>query len=207
MAAEQGHTDAQYNFILLRLLSGIKGSKQAQKDYANAWRWLYKAADKGDAVAQRNLGCLYFMGIGISKDYAEAKRLFTLAAEQGDHPANFNLLYSDINVEAEGQLRNAADKGDPGAQFTLGLMYAKGVHPVYQDYGKAIGWLTKAAIQGHENAQIELGALYTEPLGVPKEASGARIKQWCNGMSQEEKEGVSMRMDKNIVERMTEATL
>lgn len=44
-----------------------------------------KAAEQGDAVAQRKLGYRYGNGIGVKQDHAEAFKWYRKAAEQGDN--------------------------------------------------------------------------------------------------------------------------
>jgi len=86
------------------------------QDYREARRWYRKAAEQGDASAQRGLGKLYYKGLGIPQDYKAAVRWYRLAAEQGD-------------VEA---------------QRNLALMYAEG-QGVSQDYVRAHMWYNLAA--------------------------------------------------------------
>ncbi|MDA8015046.1 MAG: sel1 repeat family protein [Gammaproteobacteria bacterium] len=57
---------------------GVATNKQ------EAVRWWLKAAEQGDAVAQRQLGASYQHGVGVAKDPREAVRWFRKAAEQGD---------------------------------------------------------------------------------------------------------------------------
>ena len=45
--------------------------------------WLEKAADKGHAEAQMQLGYLYARGESVSQDYAEAYKWIELAATAG----------------------------------------------------------------------------------------------------------------------------
>ena len=52
---------------------------------------LIKAAEQGDAVAQFNLGVMYYGGEGVPQDYEEALRWYKLAAEQGYAVAQGNL--------------------------------------------------------------------------------------------------------------------
>ena len=52
-----------------------------------------------------------------------------------------------------------ANQGGADAQFTLGLLYKRGVGTI-QDTKQAVYWYTKAAEQGHINAQYKLGSLY-----------------------------------------------
>ena len=62
------------------------------------------AAEQGSAVAQHNIGYLYFSGEGLDQDYAEAFYWFKLAAEQGYPPAAGNLgqmYYDGLGVEVD----------------------------------------------------------------------------------------------------------
>ena len=43
------------------------------QDYAKAFEWYVKAADKGDASAMSNLGLFYANGQGVAQDYAKAR--------------------------------------------------------------------------------------------------------------------------------------
>jgi TPR repeat protein len=51
------------------------------------WRPL---AEQGDAVAQNNLGIMYFNGEGVPQDYILAHMWLNLAAAQGDEMARQN---------------------------------------------------------------------------------------------------------------------
>jgi TPR repeat protein len=72
-----------------------------RRDYAEAVAWYRKAADKGLATAQYNLGVAYANGDGVLQDDAEAARWYRLAADQG-YPAaqlNLGLAYANITVQ------------------------------------------------------------------------------------------------------------
>jgi len=56
------------------------------------------------------------------------------------------------HAEAARWYRKAAEQGDAGAQYNLGVMYKNG-QGVKQDHAEAVRWLRKAAEQGHANAQ------------------------------------------------------
>lgn len=92
-------------------------------DHETAYARFRRAAEQGDARAQRSLASMYFNGLGIEKNSKQAFYWYTKAAKQGD--AN--------------------------AQYTLGLMYAEGIG-VAKDDKKALFWYTKAAQQGHLEA-------------------------------------------------------
>jgi uncharacterized protein len=42
------------------------------RDYAQAFVWLQKAAEGGDASAMGEVGVLYETGLGVAQDYAKA---------------------------------------------------------------------------------------------------------------------------------------
>ena len=85
-------------------------------DYATALRLWRPRAAQGVALAQNNLGLMYYNGQGLSQDYHEAAKWYRLAAEQG----------------------NAT------AQSNLGSMYYSG-EGVPQDYVQAYIWVSLAA--------------------------------------------------------------
>jgi TPR repeat protein len=82
-----------------------------------------RKADKGDPIAQFQLGTMYADGVGTPKDDAKAVIWFQRAAEQGN-----------------------AD-----AQYTLGLRYDNG-QGVEKDGSQAVDWYKKAAAQGNQDA-------------------------------------------------------
>lgn len=61
--------------------------------------------------------------------------------------------------------RQAANRGNPGAMFDLGLVYFSGVG-VRQDKATALRWFTRAADLGIAQAQDMLGYMYEEGDGV-----------------------------------------
>ncbi len=61
-----------------------------------------------------------------------------------------------------------AKKGEPLAQFNLGLMYYKG-RVAAQDYTKAVHWWRRAAEQGFAEALNNLGMAYGNGDGVEQD--------------------------------------
>jgi TPR repeat protein len=81
--------------------------------------------------------------------------------------------------------RKAAEAGDAGAQFELGLIYDDG-QDVAQDYKQAMAWYEKAATQGNAPAQYNLGLLYNQGHGVaqdPKQAASWFEKAAAQGLA------------------------
>lgn len=70
----------------------------------------------------------------------------------------------------------AADVGDPGGQFKLGLLHAQG-RGVPRDMATAIQWFEKSAKQGFGAAQYNLGVCWEKGLGTPK-ADYAEALKW-----------------------------
>jgi len=73
------------------------------------------------------------------------------------------------------QLRHFADKGEPAAEYALGMRYASG-EGVKQDEKEAASWFLKAAENGNVKAQATLGTRYWGGRGVP--ASLAQAYFW-----------------------------
>lgn len=99
-------------------------------DFPGAVREWQAAAAKGDADALYNLGEAYRVGKGVPRDLAKAEEYFGRAAAQG------HLLASDtygvlLFQRGERQralpfIRAAADRGDPRAQYLLGIAHFNG---------------------------------------------------------------------------------
>jgi hypothetical protein len=58
-----------------------RGEGVAQ-DVSEAARWYEKAAERGHARAQYNLGCMFCDGNGVSQDYVQAHKWLSLAASR-----------------------------------------------------------------------------------------------------------------------------
>ena len=82
---------------------------------------------------------------------------------------------ADVLPESIGStaLRAAANKGDPGAAFEIGIRYAEG-RGVAQDYTTAAKWYERAAQGGIVPATFRLGTLYEKGLGLKKDIDTAR---------------------------------
>lgn len=132
-------------------------------------------AEHGDAVAQLNIGRIYYNGWGgIPKDYTKAFMWYMKAAEQGIARAQSYVAYmyeeglgvSPDYKEAIKWYSKAAENEFPPAQFDLGLMYFNGLGYTKDD-SKALYWFKKAAHNGHIIAMNTVGYLYEEGKGVP----------------------------------------
>ncbi len=122
---------------------------------------LRKAAERGDANAQCNLGIAYYVGAGsVAKDTNEAVKWFRKAAEQVHTEAQFNLGIAywsgegvrKDQVEAVNWYRKAAEQGLAKAQYNLGIAYWLGAG-VQKDLVEALAWLNLASASGCEPAR------------------------------------------------------
>ena len=126
-------------------------SISAQQDSVDSVR---VQAERGDAIAQYNLGVMYAEGRGVPMDDTEAVRWYRLAAEQGDivAQANLGLMYTEgrgapmDDAEAVRWYRLAAEQGDVVAQVNLAVMYVDG-RGVSPDSVLAHMWLDLAMSQ------------------------------------------------------------
>jgi TPR repeat protein len=71
--------------------------------------------------------------------------------------------------------RLAAERGDPDAQFSLGVMLEQGIGLNQPDHAQAAGWYRRLAqAHAHAGAAHNLGVLYVQGLGVPKSGVAAQ---------------------------------
>jgi TPR repeat protein len=147
---------------------------------ANDIERLTENAQNGDAIAQMNVGNIYYKGQGVPQNYANAAKWYIQAAEQGIAEAQCMLgfMYDkgygvpQNYAEALKWSRKAADQGFATAQLILASMYDNG-HGVPQDYAEAMKWYRKAADQGEAVSQDNLGAMYERGHGVARDYSEA----------------------------------
>ena len=161
--ANRGHAFAQY----VLGMSCYNGRDGCVVDYAEAVKWLRRAAEQGNARAQCYLGMCYDLGRGVEGNKAAAAEWYRRAAEKGYAEAQFSLgcCYADgcgverRKGEAVKWWRKAADDGHAKAQFRLGESYATGKGVGQKDVNEAAKWYRKAAEQGHEEAAKALRSL------------------------------------------------
>jgi len=76
------------------------------QDYSRAAQWVQKAAEKGYARAQLDLGYLYEQGNGVPLDYIRAYMWYKVAASGGEERA-FGRLKSLSAVMTKAQINQA----------------------------------------------------------------------------------------------------
>ncbi len=156
--------------------------KGVEKSYKEALKWFRSAAQKGHAVAQRDLGTIYRRGLGVKKNQEEAVKWFRLSANQGYAKAQRDLGIAHQfgrgapkdAIEAVRWYRKAAEQGEKKAQTNLAFMYKTG-NGTAKNPEEAVKWYLKAAEQGSSTAQKNLGVLYQFGKGVEKNEAEAVI--------------------------------
>ncbi len=128
-------------------------------DYATAVREWSGPAQAGDADAQFNLGQAYRLGRGVEADKEQAEALYAAAAAQGHVQASDNyglLLFEDGRREAAmPYITAAAGRGDPRAQYLLGVAHFNG-DLAEKDWPRAYALLTLANNSGLPQARAAM---------------------------------------------------
>jgi anti-anti-sigma factor len=107
-------------------------------------------------------------------------RLDTLATVVADEEEAFAAFAGERAARAEAlgevvtpadqwdRCREAAQHGDPAAQYHLGTCFENGTG-VGQDFSEALAWYRRAAEQGHAQAQHALATAYAFGMHVPQD--------------------------------------
>lgn len=121
-----------------------------------------------DDKIQYRVGMMYRDGLGTRKDLKRAEEYFQKAVIQKNLSAVYALgmLYlgsgeNEKIVKAVSLLKNAADKGNGMAQYTLGKLYLQG-KGTEQNTAKASKYFLLSAEQGNGYAAYQLGRLLIE---------------------------------------------
>lgn len=123
--------------------------------------WLGPAA-KGDADAQFNMGQAYKLGKGVPQDMKRAEAWFRKAAGQGHVKAadtlGLLLFQEGRKTDALPFLQAAAERGEPRAQYILGIAHFNG-DLVGKDWVRAYALMSRASAAGLEQATRSLATM------------------------------------------------
>jgi hypothetical protein len=131
-------------------------------DYARAITEWKAPAERGDADAQFNLAQAYKLGRGVPRDLVKAEELFGKAAAQGHLQAsdNYGLLLFQRGEHARAMpyIKAGADRGDPRAQYLLGIAHFNGDN-VQKDWVRAYALVSLAQAAGLPQAAPALAQM------------------------------------------------
>ncbi len=132
-------------------------------------------AEKGEVLAQVQLGLLYANGEQVEQSFGEAKGWWEKAAEQGAADAQFYLgkIYASgagvdkDQLEAKRWWELSAAQDNVPSLFNLAMLYING-EAVTGSYVEAGQYFEKAARLGNVQSQFNYGVLNTQGLGFPQ---------------------------------------
>lgn len=143
------------------------------------------SANKGQVLAQLELGKTYFSGRGdvVATDYAEAFYWFNLAAKQKNSEAFYYLgifywngtVVEEDEKKATALFKLAADAGLTPAQLALGYIYATNKKTKIVP-SEAFRYLSSAANDGVMDAKLAVAFMHIDGLGTAKDLlKGSRL--------------------------------
>jgi len=134
----------------------------AAGDYDAAVREWQGAATAGDPDAQFNLAQAYKLGRGVTRDLGKAETLYASAAAKGHLQAsdNYGLLLFQRGARAQAMpyIQAAASRGDPRAQYIVGLALFNG-DGMAKDWVRAYAYVTLAQQAGLPQANGALAQM------------------------------------------------
>lgn len=142
-----------------------------QQRWQDAFDLILPLAQKGDLLAQTNIGLFYLQGRGVAQDLDKAYWWLSEAAERGSVKAlnNLGLMYLEgygvrKSVPHAIKLFTLSAKSDnPRSAYILGLVYYKEL----ADFKNALTWFQRAATLGDSEAGFNLGYMYESGKGTP----------------------------------------
>ncbi|MFM7376968.1 MAG: SPOR domain-containing protein [Erythrobacter sp.] len=131
-------------------------------DYARAVVEWQGPAAQGDADALFNLAQAYRLGRGVEVDNARARQLYEQAASLGHVKAadNYGLMLFQEGEQQKAMplIQSAADRGDPRAQYVLGLSHFNADY-ASRDWTRAYALMTLANSAGLPQAREALAEM------------------------------------------------
>ena len=175
-AAEQDHVRANADLGVQYFL----GSSVTPQNYVTGIEYILFAADRNDAIAQKNLAVAYGRGLGVAKDAYTAFSWYKKAADNGNAEAGYytaDWYRTGFGTQKSLPLsvtyyRKSAKGGNKDAQFQLGYQLMEGLGTA-KDHRVARYWTAMAAKQGDVAAIRNLGYIYDKGLGVREDKTRA----------------------------------
>jgi TPR repeat protein len=181
--ANRGNFDAMSALVVL-----YGQGRGVEKDQAEAYRWLHRAAEIGYDKAQFMLANAYENGLGVDRDEKKALSWYKRAAavnflpamialgaiyEQGVLGASKNLSTANSWYrKAFVETRSLAELDNADAQYLLSTYFARGIG-TDRSTSESIHWLRKSGENGYLPALMMLGSIYSRGDSVPRDVEEA----------------------------------
>lgn len=174
-AAEKGNPEAALE-AAVRYGFGIRGVKE---DWKESYVWASQAAKEGNEDALAAKAEMEVRGLGAMEEGQAAVDQISALAAGGNagalYAVGFGKMMSEnapTRREGAAQIRAAADKGLPRAQYLLGLLMLKGDPDAGIDKNEAEGarLIEKAAKGAEPDALAAIGLCYLKGIGVPSDS-------------------------------------
>jgi TPR repeat protein len=173
-AAEKGNPEAALE-AAVRYGFGIRGVKE---DWKESYVWASQAAKEGNEDALAAKAEMEVRGLGAMEEGQAAVDQISALAAGGNagalYAVGFGKMMSEnapTRREGAAQIRAAADKGLPRAQYLLGLLMLKGDPDAGIDKNEAEGArLIEKAAKGEPDALAAIGLCYLKGIGVPSDS-------------------------------------
>lgn len=164
--AEQGNRLAMLDLARLHLRDLV-----SVPDLTYARGLLDSLARLGDASANKELGDIFSVGLGVTQDYNKSFEYYQTAAKQGDVEAMADVGYAYLNGlgvnknvgSAMHWLGTAAHGNSGRACYQMGRLYLDGTIEV--DASMASNFFERGATLGFSQCQNELGIMYRDGNG------------------------------------------
>ena len=157
----------------------------AKSQTSQKYFYAKRAAEKGNARAQYDLGLMYANGNGVAKNEALALMWFNRAAQNNFSKSSTAKKVVRSRVQAPKVVRTkgtsqkfkfakkAAKRGNARAQFDLAMMYHKG-EGVSKNEQLAFNYFHKAARNNSVEAKFQMGLNFAQGRGVRKQSQLAK---------------------------------
>lgn len=151
-------------FAAVPALADVKAGVDAWSagDFSRAVAEWQGPAQSGDADALFNLAQAYRLGRGVEQDVTRAKELYAEAARKGHAKAadNYGLLLFQLGEQRDAMpfIRAASDRGDPRAQYIMGLAHFNTDY-AEKDWVRAYALITLAQSAGLPQAKNALSEM------------------------------------------------
>ncbi len=181
-----------------------------QIHYAAELESLLPEAEKGNKIAQHQVGVIYRDGLAGHKNLHASVRWFEKAAKLGHPPAQYALGRAYALGEGVAQnfgraselYRTAAGFGRHApSEYALGQLYFQG-KGVLQDFKQALNWYQRAALRNHAGAQLVMGSMYAKGWGIDQNLQEAYV--WYSLAAAQPEKVARFGLDLNPVEAAAE---